>query len=142
MISNAQRNISKRSRNNYIKKDNFSQSKFQNIESLCNDCPQKIKKLVYDMWCRMSSGNSHPYIGTQKNYKSMTKCHRDFSKHFAAVIDGKNSVIATNDPSRNTWNGKPIGNTTHAEGNAIRKFKRLNKLSCFQRGKKLCKEKG
>ena len=102
MISHAQRNISKRSRNNYIKKDNFGQSNFKNIELLCNDCPQKIKELVYDMWCRMS----------------------------------------TNDPSRNTWNGKPIGNTTHAEGNAIRKFKRLNKLSCFQRGKKLCKKKG
>ena len=131
---------------NYINKDYFTPEYFEIIKEQCNDCPSRVKDTIYDMWWRMSTGDSHPYMSNHRTGKiingSDIKYQRDFSKHFATVLDGKNSITATNNPFRNTWGGSPIGNTTHAERNVFSQYKRQNKLSRFQSEKKLRKEKG
>ena len=101
---------------NYINKDYFTHGYFEIIKEQCNDCPSRSKDTIYDMWWRMSTGDSHPYMGNHRSGKiingSDIKYQRDFSKHFTTVLDSKNSITATNNPFRNTWGGSPIGNTT------------------------------
>ena len=129
-----------RSRNNNF----FTPKNFKIIKDRCDDCPRKVKETIYKMWWQMSSGESHPYIGRRRSGSviqgSEMKYQRDFSKHFAAVLDGGDVTMATNDPYRNIWNGVPIGNTTHAEGNVFRKYQRFQKRSYFQSEKELRKK--
>ena len=59
------------------------------------------------------------FFGIRTSINSNPNFGRNWSKHFCTFNDNGFNQIFANDPSRNAVNGNIVGNTIHAEANAI-----------------------